>query len=54
MKNQLALIETTPDWHLSDETREVGLRGIAKARAALAAAHVDHAAAASDQHRSAA
>ena len=54
MHHQLALIEATPDWHISEETREVGLRGIAKARAALAAAHVDHTGVAHVEHRSAA
>lgn len=39
MPRQLTLIETPPDWRLDDRTREIGRRGVARARAALAAAH---------------
>ncbi len=39
MPRQLTLIETSPDWRLDDRTREIGRRGVARARAALAAAH---------------
>jgi hypothetical protein len=38
MARQLALLDTPPDWHISDEARKVGLVGVARARAALAAA----------------
>jgi hypothetical protein len=31
-----------PDWRLDDETRAVGRRGIAQARAALRSARADH------------
>ena len=42
MKRQLVLIETNPVWRLDERTREVGRRGVAKAREALAAAqHAD-------------
>jgi hypothetical protein len=38
MKRQLTLIENKrPDWRLDERTREVGRRGLAQARAALAA-----------------
>ena len=53
MKNQLTLLEPTIDWRLDEETREVGRRGIAAARAALAAAH-STTITAPVQHRSAA
>jgi hypothetical protein len=49
---QLVLIETEPsDWRLDEQTREVGLRGIETARAALrearrVAAEREHASAA--------
>jgi hypothetical protein len=39
MPRQLTLIEISPDWRLDDRTREIGRRGVARARAALAAAH---------------
>jgi hypothetical protein len=35
---QLALIDTAPDWRLDDATREVGRRGVAEARRRLAEA----------------
>jgi hypothetical protein len=36
MATQLVLLETTsPDWKLDRETREVGRRGVAQARAVL-------------------
>jgi len=59
MQNQLSLIDTTPDadWRIDEPTRELGRRGIAKARAALAAAHaptVAEAVPAARRHRSAA
>ena len=38
MQRQLTLIEEAPEWRIDQHTREVGLRGIAQARAALAAA----------------
>jgi len=39
MEAQLALIEEPPaEWHIDDRTRDIGLRGIASARAALAEA----------------
>lgn len=37
MARQLTLIDTTTPWRLDDETREIGRRGLAEARAALAA-----------------
>jgi hypothetical protein len=39
MARQLTLLDPSIDWRIDDRTREVGLRGIARARAALAAAH---------------
>lgn len=41
MARQLALIPTEKDWRLDPETRETGRRGIASARAALAAHRPD-------------
>ncbi|QYG92047.1 hypothetical protein HC251_06075 [Iamia sp. SCSIO 61187] len=39
MATQLDLLPPVdPDWRIDDETREVGRRGLAKARAALAEA----------------
>jgi hypothetical protein len=38
MARQLALLDTPPEWHLTDEAREAGRAGVARARAALAAA----------------
>jgi hypothetical protein len=35
---QLTLLETPPDWRLDERTREVGRRGVARAREALRAA----------------
>jgi hypothetical protein len=35
MATQLVLLETSPDWKLDRETREVGRKGLAEARAAL-------------------
>ena len=42
-QTQLALVvdDATP-WRLDDETRKIGRQGLAKARAALAAAHPIH------------
>ena len=37
MARQLTLIETSATWRLDEQTREVGRRGIASARAELAA-----------------
>jgi hypothetical protein len=37
MTKQLTLIDTQPDWRLDEKTRRLGRRGIADARAALAA-----------------
>lgn len=37
MARQLTLIPAKKDWQLSRETKEAGLRGVAAARAALAA-----------------
>lgn len=42
MPNQLTLIETGIDWRISDDVRETGRRGVALARAALAASHEPH------------
>jgi hypothetical protein len=39
MARQLALLDSPPEWHIDDQTREVGREGLARARAALAAAH---------------
>ena len=36
MERQLTLMETPKPWRLSDRTREIGRKGIAEARAALA------------------
>lgn len=36
MERQLTLMETPKPWRLSERTREIGRRGIAEARAALA------------------
>jgi hypothetical protein len=37
MTRQLRLLEAPePEWHLDDETRRVGLAGVAEARRALA------------------
>ncbi|MCU1454075.1 MAG: hypothetical protein JWN46_2221 [Acidimicrobiales bacterium] len=38
MARQLSLIGETSTWRLDERTREIGRRGIASARAALAAA----------------
>ena len=38
MARQLALLDTPPEWQIDDQTREVGREGLARARAALAAA----------------
>jgi hypothetical protein len=41
MARQLDLLPPSavePDWRIDDETREIGRRGLARARAALAAA----------------
>ncbi|GEM_PF-2423887 len=36
MERQLLLLEPPePDWHLDEVTKEIGLRGVAAARAAL-------------------
>jgi hypothetical protein len=52
MARQLDLLPPVdPDWRIDDETREVGRRGIAKARAALAEAR---ARSERDHHRTAA
>jgi hypothetical protein len=37
MERQLTLIESNPRWRLDERTCEIGRRGIAAARAALAA-----------------
>ena len=37
MARQLSLIETPQEWRLSAETKEIARRGLAEARAALAA-----------------
>ena len=37
MTRQLALMDQPKSWRLDDRTKEVGRRGIAEARAALAA-----------------
>ena len=54
MQRQLTLIDDSPEWRLDEHTREVGLQGIARARAALAAAHAPTAPRAAAPHRSAA
>ena len=38
MQRQLTLIDSSPEWALDEHTKEIGLKGIAQARAALAAA----------------
>jgi len=38
MARQLALIDTLPEWRIDPRTRQIGLQGIARARAVLAAA----------------
>jgi hypothetical protein len=38
MARQLQLLEQAPDWRLDDATRDAGRKGVAAARAALAAA----------------
>ncbi|MCB1285553.1 MAG: hypothetical protein M9952_02995 [Microthrixaceae bacterium] len=35
MTAQLALLDSTPSWRISEETRRVGRTGLAEARAAL-------------------
>ena len=52
MARQLALLDTPPVWHLTDEAREAGRAGVARARAALAAA--ERAAADAPERRNAA
>ncbi|MEO9224343.1 MAG: hypothetical protein ABI276_05065 [Acidimicrobiales bacterium] len=42
---QLALLESPPDWRLDEQTKAVGRRGVAQARAALEAAIGRHVAA---------
>lgn len=44
MARQLTLIEAKHSWQLDERTKEIGRRGIAAARAALAAStqHHDH------------
>lgn len=37
MTKQLALIESKSRWHVDEKTREIGRRGLADARAVLAA-----------------
>jgi len=41
MERQLALLESSPEWRLDERTCEIGRRGIAAARAALAAVATD-------------
>jgi hypothetical protein len=41
MARQLALLDPQPEWQIDDDTRAVGRAGLARARAALAAAHRD-------------
>lgn len=36
MERQLSLIEDPKPWRLSEQTREIGRKGLAEARAALA------------------
>ena len=50
MARQLTLLETKRTWRLDEQTKERGKRGVAAARAALAAHRPDG----DDQHRSAA
>lgn len=50
MARQLTLLERQHDWQLDERTKEIGKRGIAAARAALAA----HRPASPDQRRTAA
>ncbi len=38
MARQLTLLDTPPSWRIDEATREAGRRGVAEARAALAAA----------------
>ena len=35
MKQQLTLLEASPDWRIDERTKEIGRRGLALARAAL-------------------
>lgn len=37
MTRQLTLIESKSRWHVDEDTREIGRRGLAEARAVLAA-----------------
>ena len=41
MARQLQLLEQAPDWRIDDATKAVGRRGLAAARAVLAAARAD-------------
>ena len=41
MARQLQLLEQAPDWRIDDATKAVGRRGLAAARAALAAARAE-------------
>ena len=41
MARQLQLLEQAPDWRIDDATKAVGRKGLAAARAALAAARAD-------------
>lgn len=50
MAGQLQLLEQAPDWRLDDTTRAVGQRGVAEARAALAAARRAAAAVSTAEH----
>jgi hypothetical protein len=54
MQRQLALLDNPPAWRLDERTREVGRRGVASARAALAAAIKAESSEAPDTKRSAA
>ena len=47
---QLALLEAPIEWRLDEHTREVGRRGVAKARAALQAA-INRQADSTDDHQ---
>ena len=41
MARQLTLLDPSKSWQLDDRTREIGRRGVASARAALAAHRPD-------------
>ncbi len=56
MARQLTLLDTPPSWRIDEATREAGRRGVAEARATLAAAvaarRADEGATSSPEHPS--